>query len=87
MLPEKYENKKVLWIETEAKHKVWPYSNRSWKRIKRKLRYIRTRRPQTVKTALTDLSVTGRVVKSPRNQVGLFLGAALESFQWPNAEN
>ena len=36
MLPEKYENKEVLWIETEAKHKVWPYSNRSWKRIRRK---------------------------------------------------
>ena len=36
MLPEKYENKEVLWIETEAKHKVWPYSNRSWKRLRRK---------------------------------------------------
>ena len=39
MLPEKYENKKVLWIETKAKHKVWPYSNRSWKRIRRKFTF------------------------------------------------
>ena len=37
MLPEKYENKEVLWIETEADHKIWPYSNRSWKRLRRKL--------------------------------------------------
>ena len=40
MLPEKYENKEVLWIETEAKHKVWPYSNRSWKRLRRKFTVI-----------------------------------------------
>ena len=33
MLPEKYENKEVLWIETESKHKVWPYSNRSWNEL------------------------------------------------------
>ena len=39
MLPEKYENKEVLWIETEAKHKVWPYSNRSWKRLRRKFTF------------------------------------------------
>ena len=36
MLPDKYENKEVLWIETEADHKIWPYSNRSWKRLRRK---------------------------------------------------
>ena len=36
MLPDKYENKEVLWIETEAFHKVWPYSSRSWKRLRRK---------------------------------------------------
>ena len=35
-LPDKYENKEVLWIETKAEHKIWPYANRLWKRLRRK---------------------------------------------------
>ena len=48
MLPEKYENKEVLWIETEAKHKVWPYSNRSWKRLRRKFTSMRKAGQMTI---------------------------------------
>ena len=35
-LPDNYENKEVLWIETKAEHKIWPYANRLWKRLRRK---------------------------------------------------
>ena len=61
MLPEKYENKEVLWIETEAKHKVWPYSNRSWKRLRRKFTVIDRRDSMT--SAFRVHSLKSRIMK------------------------
>lgn len=31
--PEKYPDNNVLWVETERKEKIWPYSSKLWKHV------------------------------------------------------
>jgi hypothetical protein len=68
MLPEKYENKEVLWIETEAKHKVWPYSNRSWKRLRHPTDFPLQRYDPPIRPGLWHRQMPGDAPKPLQNE-------------------